>query len=120
MHDAEWRGFRIFLTSTLIGWLVLRSKFSIKQIYWLYNFVIFGVIPPLLVGLIRYLYLHDKVDLQLHSVGHVNHSAIYLTIILGSSIGLLTSLWKSNKIYQNIFLSLLTSLLFISLIIFLF
>ena len=117
MHEAEWKGLRVFLTSTLVGWLILRSDFSPKQISWLFNFIILGVIPPLFVGLVRYLYLHDKPDLQLHSVGHVNHSAIYLTIVLGASIGLLTSIWEKNKSYLNILLALLSILFFISLII---
>jgi O-antigen ligase len=117
MHEAEWKGLRVFLTSTLVGWLILRSDFSPKKISWLFNFIILGVIPPLFVGLVRYLYLHDKPDLQLHSVGHVNHSAIYLTIVLGASIGLLTSIWEKNKSYLNILLALLSILFFISLII---
>lgn len=116
IHDAEWAGLRVFLTATLVGWMILRSQFSTKQISWLFNFVVLGVLPPLIVGLVRYLYLHDKADLQLHSVGHVNHSAIYLTIIFGASIGLLTSLWNKNKSYQNISLVLLNGLFFVSLI----
>ena len=117
MHEEEWKGLRVFLTSTLVGWLISRSDFSSKQIFWLFNFIVLGVIPPLIIGLVRYLYLHDKPDLQLHSVGHVNHSAIYLTIVLGASIGLLTSLWNKSKSYQNILLVILSTVFFVSLII---
>lgn len=117
IHYVEWKGLRVFLSSTLTGWMILRSQFSSKQILSLLNFVVLGAIPPLIVGLMRYLYFHDKPDLQLHSVGHVNHSAIYLTIVLGVSIGLLNSLWNKSKSYQKILLVLLNTLFFISLII---
>jgi O-antigen ligase len=117
MHVAEWKGFTIFLTSILIGWVILRSKFTNKEISSLYSFIIYGTVPPLIVGLVRYIYLQDKPDLQLHSVGHVNHSAIYLTIILGASIGSLISFWKKNNAYQNSLLVILNALFFISLII---
>ena len=117
MHNSEWRGLRIFLTSALTGWLVLRSQFSSKQISWLFKFVIIGVIPPLIVGFIRYMYIHDKPDLQLHSVGHVNHSAIYLTMILGASIGFFISLCQKKIFYQNLIIILLCTLLFIALIV---
>ena len=67
-------------------------------------------------GLIQYLYLHTKPDLQLHSVGHVNHSAIYLTMIFGTCFGALIALCRKSKDnYKIFFLFAYCLLLYISL-----
>ena len=54
-------------------------------------------LPPLLWGLIESLVLHTKEALQLHSVGHVNHSAIYLSMMVGAAISLFISQLQSAK-----------------------
>lgn len=113
---SEWKGFRVVLTYIMTGWLVSRSAYTKKQIHYLFILIILSTIPPLLWGLFEYLYLHTKIDLQLHSVGHVNHSAIYLTIIFGSTIGLGLALWnKFNSISKLLFMPF-TGLLYLSLI----
>ena len=113
----EWGGFRMLLTYTSIGWLVSRSNYTSKQVSWLFWITIVSTIPPLIWGIIQYLYLHTKPDLQLHSVGHVNHSAIYLTIILGTAIGGAVACWdRSGKLFKY-FISILSLSLYISLII---
>ena len=100
----EWGGFRVVLTYVTVGWLISRSTYTNQQILWLFWIVILSTLPPLIWGLIQYLYLHTKPDLQLHSVGHVNHSAIYLTMIFGMCFGALITLIKKNKHSYKIFL----------------
>lgn len=117
MHAAEWRGFSVLLSSISVGWLISRSKFTTTELGWLFTLAIFSTLPPLIVGLIKYLYLHNKPDLQLHSVGHVNHSAIYLTIILGASLGLLIALWKKTSFIKKSMLVSVNILFFVSLIV---
>jgi hypothetical protein len=66
-------------------------------------------IPALVWGLTESLVLHTKDALQLHSLGHVNHSAIYLCMMAGAGLSLLISqLQSAKKKYMSI-----TSLLFI-------
>jgi O-antigen ligase len=112
----EWGGFRVVLTYITVGWLIARSTYTNQQILWLFWIVILGTIPPLTWGLIQYLFLYTKPDLQLHSVGHVNHSAIYLTMIFGATFGALITLIRKNKFnYKILFLFAYCFLLYISL-----
>ena len=100
---GEWGGFQVVLTYIMTGWLISRSPFTKKQIAYLYIITILSTLPALFWGLTEYLYLHTEIDLKLHSVGHVNHSAIYLTIIFGSAIGFGVSLWGNlNNIQKGL------------------
>jgi O-antigen ligase len=116
MHSAEWRGLKIFLTSTLVGWLILRSKFSAKALKWLFVLIILSTIPPLIYGYIEYFLLNSKSSLQLHSVGHVNHSAIFLTMIFGTSISYLIINLNALNSFKKSLYSFLSLLFFVSLI----
>jgi O-antigen ligase len=117
MHSAEWRGLRIFLTSTLVGWLILRSRFSAKALKWLFVLILLSAIPPLIYGYFEYFLLHSKSALQLHSVGHVNHSAIFLTMIFGASISYLIINFNVLNFLKKSLFALLTLLFFIGLIV---
>ncbi len=113
----EWKGFRVLVTYVSVGWLVSRANYSKTEMSWIFGLAIVGVIPPLFWGYCQYLWLHTKHDLQLHSVGHVNHTAIYLTIIFGATVGASLSLWQSSSLKIRISLLLLSTLLLLSLIV---
>lgn len=99
----EWHGFRSFLIWTGFAWLLSRIKYQEKEIVWILCITILGVLPPLLYGLIQFLFLHTKEHLELHSVGHVNHSAIYLGIIAGAGLSLTLTIWEKIKTVTKIF-----------------
>lgn len=109
----EWRGFRGMLAWTSVGWLISRTNYSAKQFKLIFLTIILSAIPPTVIGLAQYLIIHSKGDLQLHSVGHVNHSAIYLCMILGASVGLNLSLWATSSLKRKAILCA-TSLFFLS------
>ena len=111
----EWKGFRVLVTYVSVGWLVSRANYSKTEMAWLFGVAVIGVIPPLIWGYCQYLWLHTKRDLQLHSVGHVNHSAIYIAIIFGACVGASLSLWQSASVKMRIVLLSLSVFLLISL-----
>ena len=113
----ELKGFRVLLTFIGVGWLVSRSVYSCKELSWIFWLIILSAIPPLFFGLWQFMVLHTKNSLELHSVGHVNHSAIYLTIIFSASLGACLSLWRSASALQKIILFALPIIFFVSLII---
>ena len=113
----EWKGFRVLVTYVSVGWLVSRANYSKTETAWLFAAAVIGVIPPLIWGYCQYLWLHTKRDLQLHSVGHVNHSAIYLAILFGASIGASLSLWRDSSTKLRLCLLSLSAFLFLSLIV---
>ena len=109
---SEWKGFRGMLLWITFGWTLFRTDYNEKEKKYLFIFAILMTIPPLVWGLTQLLILFTKDSLQLHSVGHVNHSAIYLCMITGAALSLLISqLQSAQKKYVFI-----TSLLFIFLI----
>jgi len=109
---SEWKGFRGMLLWITFGWTLFRTDYNFDEKKYLFIFAILMTLPPLLWGLAQLLILFTKDSLQLHSVGHVNHSAIYLCMITGAALSLLASeLQSTHKKYVFI-----TSLLFIFLI----
>jgi len=109
---SEWKGFRGMLLWITFGWTLFRTDYNEKEKKYLFIFAILMTLPPLLWGLTQLLILFTKDSLQLHSVGHVNHSAIYLCMMAGASLSFLISQLQSAQ-KKYIFI---TSLLFIFLI----
>jgi O-antigen ligase len=112
---SEWVGFMVLMTFITTGWLLSRSQYPKKYISFLFWLIILSTIPPLILGYWQYLFTHQKNALQLHSVGHVNHSAIYLAIIFGAAVGAMTAYWKSVSVKLKFFLILQVIILLIGL-----
>jgi O-antigen ligase len=116
-NGAEWGGFSSFLIWTGFAWLLSRTQYESKEITWIMWVTILGTLPPLAWGLIEYMVIHTKDTLQLHSVGHVNHSAIYLGIILGAALSVTLSIWRDVGLIKRMGLILLPIIFFVSIII---
>lgn len=116
LTGAEWKGFRVLLSFIGVGWLLSRSNYSTKELSWIFWIIILSTLPPLFFAFWE-LMTHSKDALQLHSVGHVNHSAIYLAIIFGASLGLFLSFWRSTFTYKKIILFALLTLFYLSLVV---
>jgi O-antigen ligase len=118
-HKEEWIGFGVFMTAILTAWFLSRAQYSRENYQGLFTLIILGAIPPLLWGLYQYLIIHTKPDLQLHSVGHVNHSAIYLVMIFGAALGWFMSHFDLDKfkVKFSVIIGVLILALFIIIII---
>jgi O-antigen ligase len=116
-NGEEWGGFRSILIWTGFAWLLSRTQYESKEISWIIWVTILGTLPPLAWGLIEYMVIHTKDTLQLHSVGHVNHSAIYLGIILGAALSVTLSIWRDISFIKRLGLILLPILFFVAIII---
>jgi O-antigen ligase len=111
---SEWKGFRGMFLWITFGWTLYRCDYNEKEKKYLFIFAILMTLPPLIWGLIEYLVLHTKEALQLHSVGFVNHSAIYLCMMTGASLSFLLSQfqkaqWKYVFIVTFLFIFLISS-----------
>jgi O-antigen ligase len=115
-NGSEWGGFSSFLIWTGFAWLLSRTQYNQKEITWIIWVTILGTLPPLAWGLIEYMVIHTKDALQLHSVGHVNHSAIYLGIILGAALSVTLSIWRDVGFIKKTGLILLPIVFFVSII----
>jgi O-antigen ligase len=114
---SEWKGFRGILLWITFGWTLYRSEYDLSEKKYLFIFAILMTIPPLIWGLTESLVLHTKDALQLNSVGHVNHSAIYLCMMAGALLSLLISQIQSAQKKYVFIASLLCIFLFSSVII---
>jgi O-antigen ligase len=111
---SEWKGFRGMLLWITFGWTLFRADYNFEEKKYLFIFAILMTLPPLLWGLTQLLILFTKDSLLLYSVGHVNHSAIYLCMIAGASLSLLTS---QLQVTQRKYVFITTLLLIVSVII---
>lgn len=116
-HNEEWKGFKVLVTMISTGWLVSKGEYTNNELSLLFKITVLGIIPPLAWGLWQLFVTHAKPDLQIHSVGHVNHSAIYLTMVFGASLGWLLSLERDARTLKKLGLTALSIALFISLIV---
>jgi O-antigen ligase len=113
---SEWKGFRGMLLWITFGWTLFRTDYNFDEKKYLFIFATFMTLPPLLWGLAQLLILFTKDSLQLHSVGHVNHSAIYLCMMVGASLALLISQIRAAK-NKHVFIATLLFVLFLSAVI---
>jgi O-antigen ligase len=117
LNGYEWKGFRTILFTSLMGWLLYRYKYTTKELNFFYWITILSTIPPLLWGLAEVFIFNSKASLQLNSVGHVNHSAVYLTLIYGALVSKVVIIDKNDSTIKKIGLYALTLTLFASLVI---
>jgi O-antigen ligase len=110
---SEWKGYRGMLLWIAFGWTLYRSEYNEKEKKYLFVLAILMTLPPLIWGLTQSLVLHTKDSLQLHSVGHVNHSAIYLCMMAGASLSLLLGQLQATQ-KRYIFIATLLFLFLIS------
>ena len=121
-HLEEWKGYKVLLTAILTGWFLSRACYTQENYQFLFKLIVLSTLPPLIWGLYENLVIHSRETLEIHSVGHVNHSAIYLVMIFGAALGWFLSTLNIKKEtlqkkFKAILLGMLSLLFFISLII---
>jgi O-antigen ligase len=109
----QWHGFKSSLPLLAFGFLLARSNYTIKTLKYLFIFSIISFIPTVLFGFYELFWLHKFYFLKIHSLGHVNSSGIYTTLILSAcvSISLL-----SDKLSKKLFFSGLAFLNYVALL----
>jgi O-antigen ligase len=110
----EWNGAWDLVRYVLLGWAVKRGGYVERTWVAVLVALVFGTACALVLGywiwflkhvlvwkqignveLIAVLFrVRTLIPLELKSVGHVNHSAIYLAIVTGVAAGLLMAYWK--------------------------
>lgn len=109
-HNLSGGGFSDILRFVLIAWVVSRTQFSNENISKLAIAAIIGTILTLVYSY----YSTDGVLKELNSVGHINHTAIFLLITYSISLTLLLFNYKNLKNYQKIILYIASIILFLS------
>ena len=83
-------------TQTLLLWLVMRAGYSERELRWVLGALVTSTVAGLVHGYWRIGSGVVEFDrLELNSVGHVNHTAIYLAIMLGVGVSWLFARWQT-------------------------
>ena len=95
LHGSEWGGANDLLRYGLVLWLIKRSGYGPAE----FRLVIGTLLVSALAGLPQpywQLYVaHSREWFEVNSVGQVNHTAIYLAIILGMSLSAVVAYWRA-------------------------
>jgi len=111
-HQLPGDNFRDILRFVLIAWVLSRTNFSKEKLVESAFISIIAVTCTLAYG-----YIAGNGELkELYSVGHINHTAIFLLISYSISISLLLFNFENLKKIQKFILVLTTVILFISIV----
>jgi len=115
LHDKEWNGAVDLLRYGSVVWLLKRSRFEARELA-----ILFGALATGAVGALAYGYWRLEVTgqhrfLELNSVGAVNHSAIYLAILLGAAVSVVTAYWSRLRSPMRAAAAMLLALFAVSL-----
>ena len=91
----EWNACRDVIRYTSILWLLIRSNYSESAWKVIYVAVAISVIVASIWAMLALAWPHKYLGIQLNSVGHVNHSVIYIVICFGALLGGLAAYWQS-------------------------
>lgn len=81
-HANEWHGAVDLVRYGSVLWLLKRSRFTENELRWLIGALLVSALVATAMATTQ-IWIGSKRRLELNSVGHVNHTAIYLAITLG-------------------------------------
>lgn len=106
----HWQEFGDVLRYVLLGWLLARSSLTERQLLATLAALLAGAIIAAAQGWWRWQISETRPLFELHSVGHVNHSLLYLSIVTLGTIGALIVLWSRLPAYGRAVLLLLVGM----------
>lgn len=92
MHEQPANGSKDIIKFVLVGWAISRSGFTIRQMI---NLCVIAIVFSIMPLAYSYLNCNGGTCVELNSVGHVNHTAIYLLIVYVVSLSLLIFNFKN-------------------------
>jgi len=97
IHHQEWNGAWDVLRFAGAAWLVSRSNYSRSELTDLIGVAVLATVVGTAYAVWAWKIGHTRPNLEIHSVGFVNHTAIYLALACGSSLTFLISrIWSKH------------------------
>lgn len=93
-RGAEWRGTLDLMRYASALWVMKRARYPERVLNGLLAALAAGTLAALAWGYYGMLVSEERVLLGLKSVGHVNHSAIYLAIVFGATLVATRAWWR--------------------------
>jgi O-antigen ligase len=113
-HD-EWTGAIDILRYGSVLWMVKRSRFDERAAAWIVSTLVVSTLVTLAWGYWSLYVARTHIQLQLNSVGHVNHSAIYLAIVFAFAFSWSVAYWRSMRTAARVAAVVTTLVLVVSL-----
>jgi O-antigen ligase len=82
LQGSEWRGAIDLFRYGTVAWCLKRTEYSVRERRWVFAMLVFSAVAGLALAHWR-VWVEGAEFLELNSVGHVNHTAIYVAIMLG-------------------------------------
>lgn len=118
LRGDEWRGAADLLRYGSLFWMVKRSHYEHRQIRWVLGTLITSTVIGLAAGYAAiWRGTANDGQLQLNSVGHVNHTAIYIAIMLGVCSAWMFARWRSWRVGTRAVGLAVTTLVLVSLVV---
>ncbi len=118
LHGDEWHAAFDIVRYGAVLWLVKRAGYSAAEIRWVLGSLVVSTLLGLFIGYYRmWSGIGQSGTLQLHSVGHVNHTAIYIAIMLGLCTAWLFARWHAWRTGQRAVALAATVLVLVSLVV---
>lgn len=95
--NDEWDGAADVLRYASLLWLIKRSGYSAAQLNILIRTIVVATLFSLAWGTWAWLGAKTVKTLELNSVGHVNHSAIFMVIVFGAAVSSLLASLRQNR-----------------------
>lgn len=111
----EWKGANDVLRYGSILWMVKRGGYGVVEARLVLGALVLSTLASLVPGWWNHL-TKEYVALQLKSVGHVNHSAIYLGIILGLGAAWLFARWRAWGTLRRVSAAIAFGVILVSLV----
>jgi hypothetical protein len=93
----EWGDAQDLPRMAFMAWIASRGRYPDRAWRWLLAAIAAATALALAQGMWKLHVARSMVDLELKSVGHVNHSAIYLSIAFGVALTGLIAGWRARK-----------------------
>ena len=116
-HNA-WAKTGDVAVSALLFWMVARAGYSSRELRWLLGALVLSTVVGLAHGYWNLWSGNGRSGtLQLNSVGHVNHTAIYLAIMLGVCASWLFACWHAWPRNRRVVALAVAALMLVSLVV---
>ncbi|MGC2520364.1 MAG: O-antigen ligase family protein [Burkholderiales bacterium] len=114
IHRDEWGGANDILRYGSVLWLVKRSRYDERALLWILGTIVASTLITLAWGYWRLYVTKVYTQLQLNSVGHVNHSAIYMAIVFGLALSFALAYWGRMGVAARVAAGLAAAVLIVS------
>ncbi len=103
LHHNEWVSAVDVLRYASVLWMLQRSGYDEGQLRKVLAALVLGTLAGLAWGYYGVRVTGQNRFLGLNSVGHVNHSAIYVTIVFGAAIAWVRAAWATTSTARRVF-----------------